>query len=88
MFGIDPFPLDEIAGGDPRENADALLSLLDGVPGPYREAVRLSGALALLAAGEEDLDALPSLADRIASAIDDGSARGILDRLVSASREG
>lgn len=86
MAGIDPFPLDAIAGGDPQSNAEALVAVLEGARGPYREAVRLSGALALLAAGDADLQALPALAERIGAALDDGSARATLARLVERSR--
>jgi anthranilate phosphoribosyltransferase len=85
--GIEAFAIDEITGGDPHENAEALVALLDGERGPYREAVRLSGSLALLAAGDEDVDALPSLADRIGAALDDGSARRVLDALIRASQQ-
>jgi anthranilate phosphoribosyltransferase len=85
MAGIDPFSLDEIAGADPIDNARALVALLDGEPGRYREAVKLSGAVALLAAGDDDLDALPGLASRIAAVLDDGTARQTLTALVATS---
>jgi hypothetical protein len=48
--------------------------------------VRLSGAVALLAAGEAEIDELPALAARIGAALDDGSARRVLEHLVAASR--
>jgi anthranilate phosphoribosyltransferase len=86
MAGIVPFGLDEIAGSDPADNAQALRALLDGARGPYREAVRLSGAVALLAAGEAETGELPALAARIGAALDYGSARRVLEHLVAASR--
>ena len=85
MAGIDPFSLDEIAGGEPAENAEALRAVLAGAPGPYREAVRLSGALALMVAGEGTQEDLPRLADRIGAALDDGSAERTLAHLVATS---
>lgn len=75
-----------LAGEDAAGNAAALRRLCDGEPGPYRSAVCYSGALALLVAGDDDWDALPALAARVGAALDDGSARAVLERLVAQSR--
>ena len=83
--GVERFGWDEIAGGDPSENAEALAAVLAGAPGRYRDAVIYSGAAGLLVAGEEPARALPTLAGRIAAALDDGSAAATLDALVKAS---
>lgn len=83
--GLEPSPLAEIAGGDPKSNAQALRELLAGAPGGYRQSVQYAGALALLVASDEDLDALPKFAARIGQALDDGSAAGVLARLVDYS---
>lgn len=83
--GIERFGIEEIAGGDPAENALALRAVLEGAPGRYREAVIYSGAAGLLVAGEQGPEALPELAGRIATALDDGSAAATLDALVKAS---
>ena len=86
--GLEPVPLEALAGESPAENAEALLRLLEGEPGPYRTAVQLSGALALLAAGEGTPQELPALARRIGAVLDDGSARSKLADLVVASHDG
>ena len=85
--GVPRVPWAEIAGGSPFENAEALLRLLDGEPGPYRTAVQFSGALALLAAGDGPWSDLPRHAARIAAALDDGSARTRLAQLVARSHD-
>jgi len=86
--GLHRVPLADLAGEDPRSNAEAVLRLFEGEPGPYRTAVQLSGALALLAASEAGWDELPALAERIAAVLDDGSARSVLADLVAASHHG
>ncbi len=86
-FGLEPSPLADLAGGDPADNAAALTRLLAGAPGPYRHAVQLAGALALIAAGEGGWAELPALAERIARTLDDGSARQVLSDLARTSRE-
>ena len=85
MAGVERFGLEEIAGGDPAENAEALSAVLHGARGRYRDAVVYSGAAALLVAGEEPLPALPQLASRVAAALDDGSAAATLEALVKTS---
>lgn len=84
--GLGAVALSGLAGEDPAANAAALRRLLDGEPGPYRTSVQYSGALALLVAGEAELAELPALADRIGRALDDGSARAVLERLIVGSR--
>ncbi|MCA9693526.1 MAG: anthranilate phosphoribosyltransferase [Nannocystaceae bacterium] len=84
--GLAPFPLSAIEGGDPADNAAALRALVDGAPGPYRTAVQYSGALALLAAGYEEFDALPRLAQEIGAVLESGAAGRVLDALVECSR--
>lgn len=44
--GLPHSPVESIRGGDPRHNAAALRALLDGSPGPYRDAVVLNAAAA------------------------------------------
>lgn len=85
QVGLERFGLEEIAGGDPAENAEALRAVLEGAPGRYRDAVVYSGAAALLAAGEDARATLPEKAARIAAALDDGSARATLDALIETS---
>jgi anthranilate phosphoribosyltransferase len=49
--GLPTHPVEAIRGGDPAHNAAALRALLQGEPGPYRDAVLLNAAAALVVAG-------------------------------------
>lgn len=67
-----------IRGGTPEENAAAMLDLLAGAHGGYRDIVCLNAAGALIVAGKaHDWATGAALA---ASALDDGRARGLLER--------
>jgi anthranilate phosphoribosyltransferase len=83
--GLARFGLAELAGGSPLDNAQALAALVDGEVGAYRAAVQYGGALALVAAGDGDLSALPQYAAAIGRALDDGAVRRVLDELVRVS---
>ena len=86
--GLRRVTLAELKGGDAAANAVMMRALLAGEPGPIRDIVLLSSGAALLVAGRvEDLRAGIAAAAR---AIDDGSARRALDRLVAITngREG
>lgn len=82
--GLAPAPVEAIRGGDAAENAAALLRLLEGERGAYRDTVLLNAAAALIVAGEE-ADLRRGVA-RAAAAIDAGHAARALDRLREASR--
>ena len=84
--GLSEHPWTELAGEDAAGNAAALRRLLEGERGAYRTAVQLSGALALLVAGDASLAELPEKAAEIGSAIDSGAALAVLERLVACSR--
>jgi anthranilate phosphoribosyltransferase len=81
--GIALAPPEAIRGGDPAENAAALLALLGGSPGPYREVVRLNAAAALIVAGRAAT--LREGAALAASSIDSGAAMLALTRLQHAT---
>ena len=81
--GLPRAPAEALRGGEPAENAAALLALLDGAPGPYRDCVLLNAAAALVVAGASD--DLRGAAERAARAIDDGAARTVLHRLRAAT---
>ena len=67
-----------IRGGTPEENAAALLGLLKGTRGGYRDIVCLNAAGALIVAGKaQDWTTGAALA---AAALDDGRARDLLER--------
>jgi anthranilate phosphoribosyltransferase len=73
-----------LAGGAPEDNALAITELLDGRPGPFRDAVVLNAAAGLFVLGlAKDLKAG---ADQAAVAIESGAAATSLKQLVAASK--
>ncbi|HLG85756.1 MAG TPA: anthranilate phosphoribosyltransferase [Alphaproteobacteria bacterium] len=81
--GLARSPLSAIQGADPAFNAAALVRLLEGEIGAYRDIVLLNAAAALIVAGRtHDLAAGVALA---AAAIDDGRARALLARMAEKS---
>jgi anthranilate phosphoribosyltransferase len=77
-------PLEALRGGDARENAAALTALLDGAEGPYRDAVILNSAAALVVAGRAaDLAEGATFAR---ASLDSGRACTALAALVEATR--
>lgn len=81
--GLPLSPVESLRGGDPERNAAALLALLDGVASPYRDCVVLNAAAALVVAGRSD--DLREAARMAAASIDQGAARGVLERLRTAT---
>ena len=79
--GLPCHPLSAIRGGDPAHNARALRALLHGERGPYRDAVLLNAAAALIVAGTADT--LSEGAETAAAALDDGRANALLDRWIA-----
>lgn len=76
-LGLPTRPVDAIKGGDPAYNAAALRALLQGEPGPYRDAVLLNAAAALVVA-----DAVPDFREGVeeaAETIDRGLANALLN---------
>ena len=72
-----------LKGGDAAENAKALLDVLKGKKGPFRDVSILNAAAALVVAGKaKNLKDGAALA---AKSIDSGEAEGSLDRLISVS---
>ena len=70
-----------LVGGDDRQNAAALLALLHGEKGPYRDVVLLNCAAALVVAGK--VTDLPCGVERAAATIDCGAALAVLERLAT-----
>ena len=84
--GLPTAPVEAIAGGDAATNAAALLALLQGAPGAYRDTVVLNAAAGLIVAGRTaDLRAGAAMA---AQAIDSGAALRALERLRAATTQG
>jgi anthranilate phosphoribosyltransferase len=78
--GIERARLDDLRGGDPSHNADAIRAVFSGIRGPFRDAVIFGAAGALTVAGKvHDLRAGAALA---AEAIDAGRASRVLEHLV------
>ena len=81
--GLPRASLDDLRGGDAEHNAEAIRAVLAGVRGPYRDAVVLAAAGALVVAGKaSDLRSGVALA---AEAIDSGRAATALEQLVRIS---
>jgi anthranilate phosphoribosyltransferase len=76
-FGLTPHAPEDLRGGDPAYNADALRRLLLGETGAYRDAVLLNAGAALMVAGHaHDLrDGI----EEAAEALDRGLAKALLD---------
>jgi anthranilate phosphoribosyltransferase len=81
--GLRRAPTEALLGGGPAENAAALVALLRGTHGPYRDCVVLNAAAALVVAGVEN--DLRTAASRATRAIDDGAAMDVLERLRAAT---
>jgi anthranilate phosphoribosyltransferase len=72
-----------LQGGTAEDNATALVEVLKGKKGPYRDVAMLNAAAALVVAGRaSDLNGGVALA---AKSIDSGEAEGRLDRLIVVS---
>lgn len=79
-FGMGRCSKEDLVGGNPRENAEITLSILNGQKGPKRNAVVLNSAAALYVAGKAD-----SIEDgvRLASEIiDSGRAKKQLEKFI------
>ena len=73
-------PVEAIRGDDAAHNAAALTALLQGVPGPYRDAVVLNAAASLRVAGRKG--DWPELRNEAEEALDSGRAAGLLSRWI------
>lgn len=83
-LGLGRATLDDIRGGDAAANAEVVRQVLAGEHGPHRDIVVLNAAAGLVVGG-----VAADLADGVAlsrSAIDDGSAMGVLEDLVRVSQ--
>jgi anthranilate phosphoribosyltransferase len=84
-IGVARATIAALKGGEAKENAAALLRLLDGEPGAFRDIVLLNAAAALVVADKvNDLNAGALIA---AEAIDSGAARRVLSRVAALSQK-
>lgn len=87
LLGLPSGPLDELAGGEPDDNAAIIRGVLDGsVQSAARTAVLLNAGAAIYVSGL--VDDLAAGVRRAEEAVDDGRARGVLTRLVEATGRG
>ncbi|WP_284125575.1 anthranilate phosphoribosyltransferase [Parerythrobacter aestuarii] len=84
MAGLEHSPVEAIRGGDAAHNAKALTALLDGTPGPYRDAVIFNAAATLMVAS--DVDDWEAGAATAAEALDSGKAKALLARWIEMAR--
>ena len=82
-YGIGKSTMTSLQGGDPKENAQAVRSLLDGTPGAYRDISALNAAGALVIAGRAA--SLHEGLEKAYASIDDGKAAQALQNLVEIS---
>jgi anthranilate phosphoribosyltransferase len=82
-IGLPQAKLADLKGGDPSHNASALLAVLDGAHGPYRDIAVFNSAAALVVAGRAK--SLKEGAAAAQQSIDDGKARAALDKLIVVS---
>ena len=83
--GLNRAKPEDLVGGTPQENAQAMTALLDGASGAYRDIVLLNTAAALMVANKAEN--LTEGAAMAALAIDDGGARAVLANLVATTRK-
>jgi anthranilate phosphoribosyltransferase len=75
--------LDDLRGGDPDHNAQALVQVLDGARNAYRDIAVINAAAGLLVA--DRAGTLAEGVSRAQDAIDTGAARATLAHLVAVS---
>jgi anthranilate phosphoribosyltransferase len=81
--GLPRASLDDLTGGEPAANAEAIRRLLGGETGPYRDIVLLNAAAALLVS--DRVETLAGGVAMAATAIDEGHGALALERLVEAT---
>jgi anthranilate phosphoribosyltransferase len=85
QFGLVEAPLEEIAGGDPADNAAVSRSVFAGSAGPARDVVLLNAGAAIYVGGQaEDLAAGVERASR---AIDSGATARLLEQVIEKTGE-
>jgi len=81
--GFTPAKPETLRGGEATENAQALLDVLKGKKGPFRDVALLNAAAAIVVAGKaKDLKEGVAVATK---SVDSAEAEGRLDRLIAVS---
>jgi anthranilate phosphoribosyltransferase len=85
-IGLDPAPVEEIAGGTPEENAEDLRGIVEGeVTGAKRDVILANAGAAVYVAGQADT--IAEGVEKAAEAIDSGAAGEKLATLVATGEE-
>jgi len=84
-FGIPKARLEEIKGRSPAENAGAAAGVLQGKPGPVRDAVLFNAAAVLYVAGA--VNEIKKGLALAAEAVDRGKAGRVLDQVKALTRK-
>jgi anthranilate phosphoribosyltransferase len=84
-FGLGTAELEQVAGGDPEENAATSRAVLAGEGGASRDLVVLNAGAAIYVGGLAGN--LGEGVERAAAAIDSGAAQEVLDRLVATTAQ-
>lgn len=86
-FGVSRCAVTDLQGGTPQHNAAVVQRLLDGEPGPIRDAVLINAAAGLTAldaeAAGDAVSRIRANMDRAAESIDSGAAADVLKRWVA-----
>ena len=80
QFGLGEASIEEIAGGEAKENAAVTRSVLEGKEGPARDVVALNAGAAIYVGGQAD--DLGAGVERARETIDSGAASRLLEQLI------
>jgi anthranilate phosphoribosyltransferase len=84
QFGFARVEPEDIAGGEPAENAAIVLEILEGKQGPHRDIAVLNAGAAIYVSGHAE--AIEDGITRAGEAIENGSAMNVLEQLRVMSR--
>jgi len=84
-LGLEPASIEEVAGGEPSENASVASAVLGGERGPARELSVLNAGAAIYAGGRAD--DLSAGIEAAVEALDSGAAARVLSELVELSSQ-
>jgi anthranilate phosphoribosyltransferase len=84
-LGLEPAPRTSVAGGSPEQNAEVTRRVLDGEKGAAADISIFNAGAAILASGA--VSDLPEGIEQARAAVDSGTARGVLERLVALTAE-
>ncbi|EHN09306.1 Anthranilate phosphoribosyltransferase [Patulibacter medicamentivorans] len=85
-FGLTRRPIDDVAGGEPGENADVLRRVLAGAPGNARDVAVLNAAATIHVSGRSS--SLTEAGAMARESLDSGAAAAVLERVVARTRAG